>query len=159
MNVFDIDGVLADVRHRLHLIEQRPKLWDAFFEAAVDDEPLPQAHEVVLAAAQRGDVCYLTGRPERYRKLTRTWLDIHGFPAATLHMRPTGDRRAGADYKSDVLSLLGGPTRITCVHDDDIAVVTRLQGLGYTVEHVRWMTVDRDSQGTLFEVQENLGLT
>jgi hypothetical protein len=38
--VFDIDGVLADVRHRLHLVEGRPKDWDGFFAAAADDPPL-----------------------------------------------------------------------------------------------------------------------
>lgn len=29
--VFDIDGVLADVRHRLPHVQGRPKDWDAFF--------------------------------------------------------------------------------------------------------------------------------
>ncbi len=35
--VFDIDGVLADVRHRLHHVAARPKDWDAFFGAAPQD--------------------------------------------------------------------------------------------------------------------------
>ena len=38
--VFDIDGVLADVRHRLRHVEQRPKDWDAFFAAEPDDPTL-----------------------------------------------------------------------------------------------------------------------
>ena len=38
--VIDIDGVLADVRHRLHLVHDRPKDWVAFFAAAPDDPPL-----------------------------------------------------------------------------------------------------------------------
>jgi hypothetical protein len=32
--VFDLDGVLADVRHRLHFLDRRPKDWDGFFAAA-----------------------------------------------------------------------------------------------------------------------------
>src|SRR5262245_49979 len=36
----DIDGVVADAGHRLHLVERRPRDWDAFFAAAADDPPL-----------------------------------------------------------------------------------------------------------------------
>ena len=39
--VFDLDGTLADTRHRLHHLERRPADWDAFFAAARDDPPLP----------------------------------------------------------------------------------------------------------------------
>ena len=35
--VLDIDGVLADVRHRLHHLDKRPKDWAAFFAAAGRD--------------------------------------------------------------------------------------------------------------------------
>ena len=40
--VVDIDGVVADVRHRLHFIEGRPRQWDRFFAAAGDDPPQPE---------------------------------------------------------------------------------------------------------------------
>ena len=40
--VFDIDGVLADVRHRLHHLQCRPQRWEAFFTAA-DRDPLLEA--------------------------------------------------------------------------------------------------------------------
>src|SRR5659263_561226 len=39
--VFDIDGVLADVRHRLPHVQARPKDWDAFFAAIGKDPVLP----------------------------------------------------------------------------------------------------------------------
>ena len=38
--VFDIDGVVADVRHRLHHLERRR--WLRFFEAADEDTVLPE---------------------------------------------------------------------------------------------------------------------
>ena len=44
--VFDVDGVLADVRHRLRFVERSPKDWDAFFSAAVDDPPLARSNEL-----------------------------------------------------------------------------------------------------------------
>ena len=86
--VFDIDGVLADVRHRLHHLQARPQRWEAFFLAA-DRDPLLDEGASRLQAAQAGhDVVYLTGRPERNRELTRSWLERHGLPTGPLHMRP-----------------------------------------------------------------------
>ena len=39
--VFDVDGVLADVGHRLRHLEGGRKDWGAFFAAAEKDPPLP----------------------------------------------------------------------------------------------------------------------
>ena len=49
--VFDIDGVLADVRHRLHHLQSRPQRWNAFFLAA-DADPLLEEGAARLRAAQ-----------------------------------------------------------------------------------------------------------
>jgi phosphoglycolate phosphatase-like HAD superfamily hydrolase len=38
--VFDVDGVVADVRHRLRHVAHGRKNWNAFFAAAADDPPL-----------------------------------------------------------------------------------------------------------------------
>ena len=41
--VIDLDGVIADVRHRLHHLKAKPKDWDAFFAAAArHDEAHPE---------------------------------------------------------------------------------------------------------------------
>ena len=77
--VFDIDGVLADVRHRLHHVERRPKDWPGFFAAMDDDDPLEVG--VALArdlAAEGNDLVYLTGRNEAHRAVTEGWLRRHG---------------------------------------------------------------------------------
>ena len=37
--VLDVDGVIADVRHRLHHVERKPKNWPAFVAAMDDDIP------------------------------------------------------------------------------------------------------------------------
>ena len=63
--VFDIDGVLADVRHRLHHLQVRPQRWEAFFSAADRDPLLPDGAARLRAAQVEHDVVYLTGRPER----------------------------------------------------------------------------------------------
>jgi len=40
--VVDIDGVLADVGHRLHFFHHRPKDWKGFLAAARTDPPTPK---------------------------------------------------------------------------------------------------------------------
>lgn len=155
--VMDIDGVLADVRHRLHFLEAQPKRWDEFFDACVDDAPLEQGLSVARAAES---LIYFSGRPERYRAVTLRWLAEHDFPTAPLHLRPDTDRRAARDYKPDVLARLGGTAAITRVYDDDERVVERLTSLGYSVVHVTWMpATEANSQLALFDAQEREGRT
>ena len=48
--VFDIDGVLADVSHRLHYLQSYPQRWDRFF-AAADRDPLLAEGAARLRAA------------------------------------------------------------------------------------------------------------
>jgi len=91
--VVDIDGVVADVRHRLHFIEGKPRQWDRFFAAADQDPPLPQGVALVKELAADHDVVWLTGRPERTRRATRTWLAAQGLPTESLIMRPNRDFR------------------------------------------------------------------
>lgn len=40
--VFDLDGTLADITHRLHFIKDGNHDWDGFFAACVDDAPIPE---------------------------------------------------------------------------------------------------------------------
>ncbi|MBU6213216.1 MAG: hypothetical protein KGP01_02015 [Actinomycetales bacterium] len=163
LTVMDLDGVCADVRHRLHHLARRPKDWEAFFAACVDDAALPLALEVAAAAAAdpRGPaLAYLSGRPERYRALTTRWLTEHGFPDAPVYLRPDVDHRPARFFKPEVLARLGGPAAIEMVYDDDVHVVDALISLGYPVFHVTWMpAADVDEQLALFEAQEKQGRT
>lgn len=85
--VFDIDGVLADVSHRLHYLDVHR--WETFFAAAHADPLLEEGAERLRAAQAEYDVVYLTRRPERNRRLTETWLRSFGLPTGPLFMRPT----------------------------------------------------------------------
>ena len=65
--VIDLDGVLADVRHRLHHISGGTKNWAAFFAGVGDDDVLAEGRAVVDRLAADHEIVYLTGRPERTR--------------------------------------------------------------------------------------------
>lgn len=153
--VFDIDGVLADVRHRLRHVEQRPKDWDAFFDAAVDDPPLATGVALAQARAQDCEVVYVTGRPERCRADTLAWFVRHGLPEGTLSMRGARDRRPARIAKLELLRRLAFDRVVAVAVDDDLAVCQAYQDAGFTVLRATWMS----DQPSLFEAQENDGRT
>jgi phosphoglycolate phosphatase-like HAD superfamily hydrolase len=153
--VFDIDGVLADVRHRLHHLQARPQRWEAFFSAADRDPLLAEGASRLRAAQAAHDVVYLTGRPERNRGLTRAWLARHDLPTGPLHMRPDRDHRPARWVKRETLRHLAGTHRIASVLDDDPAVVAVLEADGWPVELATWLP----HSSTLQTAQEQQGRT
>jgi phosphoglycolate phosphatase-like HAD superfamily hydrolase len=153
--VFDIDGVLADVRHRLHHLEARPQRWERFFQAAGRDPVLVEGVERLRAALADHDVVYLTGRPERTRRLTEGWLARHDLPTGPLIMREDDDYRPARVLKRAVLRRLAGVREIASVLDDDPAVVRLLADDGWPVELATWLP----HSSTLRSAQQRHGRT
>src|SRR5690348_12902716 len=136
--VFDIDGVLADVRHRLHHLAARPKNWDAFFAAAEQDELLDVGAEFARRASATHRVVYLTGRPDRLRAATQNWLGRHALPAGPLLMRREGDRRPAAMVKLGHLRRLRSDGRIDLLVDDDPKVIEAVREAGFSARLADW---------------------
>lgn len=153
--VVDIDGVVADVRHRLHLVADRPKRWEAFFAAAADDPPLPAGVELVHELAVDHDVLWLTGRPERTRLATEAWLAAQGLPADPLLMRRDRDFRPARYAKRDELRRLRRSRQVGVVVDDDPEVVAALRADGFPVRLADWLP----HSSTLRAAQEREGRT
>ncbi len=135
--VIDIDGVLADATHRQHHVDQRPKDWSAFFDEVGADDVIDRGRERLMELSLDHRIVLLSGRPESTRTDTEGWLDQQGIRYADLRLRPDQDRRKAADYKSEAIEAIGTPDEVAVVIDDDLAVVERLAGLGYRVEHFR----------------------
>lgn len=165
--VFDIDGVLADVSHRLHHISTRPKDWPGFFAAAHADPPLPQGVALARELGEVRQLLYLTGRPEWIRDATQKWLDRHDLPTGRLLMRRAGDRRPARLMKLERLRDL---QPVHAVVDDDPFVVVTLREAGFAVLHATWAptsagpaTSARETpsptQQTLWDAQETEGRT
>jgi hypothetical protein len=138
--VIDIDGVVADVRHRLGHLERRPKDWDAFFAAASDDPPLEAGVRRVQELRRDHDLVFLTGRPERCRADTLSWLEAHGLGGWPVRMRRNGDRRPARETKASELDRLSRTAEVALVLDDDPAVCAALRAAGYQVEQADWMS-------------------
>jgi phosphoglycolate phosphatase-like HAD superfamily hydrolase len=155
----DVDGVLADVRHRLAHLAGRRKDWDAFFAAAPDDPPLPEGLAVAARLAADHEVVYLTGRPEGCRRDTLAWLQRHGLPEGRLVMRREGDRRPARLTKVALLRRLATERPVAVLVDDDAQVCTAARAAGFSVLRADWMPTDPASDNTLTEAQERHGRT
>ncbi len=104
--VCDIDGVLADISHRLPYLEE--KNYEAFYGMAnmIQDEPLYSGISLFrkLTYAIPGyEIILMTGRPERTRKITEMWLRYHDISFGKLYMRKDGDYRPSPEVKVELM--------------------------------------------------------
>ena len=103
--IFDLDGTLADLKHRRHFVERPPcsgcgnmsikshkssvycplcmtqnfftPNWDAFHAACVDDTPIKPVIETLRALSRTGSFWIWSGRMETVRMETVNWLAEH----------------------------------------------------------------------------------
>jgi FMN phosphatase YigB (HAD superfamily) len=153
--VVDLDGVLADVGHRLHHLERNPKDWAAFFAGISDDPVHPEGLAVARELAAEHEVVYLSGRPERTRSDTEAWLRRHGAPPGRVLLRRDGDHRPARVAKIGALRRLAAERQVVILVDDDPAVCRAARDAGFTVMEATWAR----PQPTLFDAQERLGET
>ena len=151
--ICDIDGTIADVRHRLHYIQNedgskkaKPD-WDAFHAACVDDTPFRDVIRVVDTLRMGTCGCgytrlklyFLSGRNDVVRTQTEQWLeDVGDFGHyAGLLMRKAGDRRPDTEIKLEMIRELGlTPNDVLCIFDDRQCVVDMWRANGYRVMQV-----------------------
>lgn len=102
--IFDIDGTLADLSHRLHHIQKQPKDWDAFFRECGSDAPIEHICELArLLNDADQHIVLVSGRSEGYRKETKHWLDRHEISYHGIYMRQDGDHRPDHIVKSELM--------------------------------------------------------
>jgi len=101
--IIDLDGTLADCRHRLHLVKE--KKWDEFHAGCKFDEPNAWCVDLVMKYIMDYQVIFLTGRSDSVKDLTEKWLKKHLgiFPDSyVLHMRPHKDHRPDYVFKEEI---------------------------------------------------------
>ena len=94
--IFDLDGTLANIDHRLRYIQGEKKDWETFYKECVGDAPIHATLSILKALQKSGAEIYiLTGRSDEVANETINWLDIYGIVHGTyrLIMRPEGNHR------------------------------------------------------------------
>jgi beta-phosphoglucomutase-like phosphatase (HAD superfamily) len=133
--IFDMDGTLSDPTHRRPFIEGvAKKNWAAWNERMGDDPPnVPIAALARILHQQGTKVLVCTGRHERYRRVTETWLLLHDVPVHKLYMRPDTDNRSDFIVKRELLDAIradGFDPQV--VVDDRASVVAMWREAGLT---------------------------
>lgn len=126
--VFDLDGTIANLNHRLHFVtppidprvaapkevweqhkDWKPD-WPAFFDACADDTPIEWVIDLMrmlrrleLLTGKVGLVLVLSGRSDRVRGITEDWMRQHQIPYDFLLMRKEGDHRPDEIVKLEIL--------------------------------------------------------
>lgn len=106
--IVDLDGTLCNVDHRRHLVEVAPayRKWDEFFDRMGDDTPKEWCQALVFGMARKHKIVFVSGRWEKYRRVTETWLMFHMQMQAHHHyelfMRPNDDKRSDELVKLDI---------------------------------------------------------
>ena len=153
--VIDIDGVLADVRHRLAHLDKRPKDYRSFFREAAKDPPLAEGIDAAHRLSEVYEVVYLSGRPEHLRRDTEAWFRRHGLPPGELHLRPRNDFRPAREFKVSMLRRFQHRAPVAVLVDDDVAVLEAARTAGFDVLPATWMGAAPE----LREAQEEDGRT
>lgn len=87
--IFDLDGTLADIDHRLHHVQNGNKNWDAFYAACPSDGPKAPIIELARMCDDAGHTIVISsGRSENVRQQTIEWLAKHDVNYGRLFMRP-----------------------------------------------------------------------
>ena len=135
--IFDIDGTIANLDHRLHFIKQKPKDWPSFKSLAYLDTPIEPLVYVAKALHYCGsmdgtDIVFCAGRNLDSFDVTSDWIEQHlGIKKATLFMRAKDDYRDDAIVKRELLKEIRKVWNPILVFDDRQRVVDmwRSEGL------------------------------
>ncbi|MCC6156382.1 MAG: polynucleotide kinase [Candidatus Hydrogenedentes bacterium] len=129
--LFDIDGTLADVSHRLHHIAKKPKDWDAFFAASADDKAIAHIRDLARDLSKVATVVFVSGRSDQVRAETEDWLEREVGLRGPLYMRKARDRRPDYIVKAELLErLLADGYRPVMAFDDRDQVVKMWRARG-----------------------------
>jgi hypothetical protein len=124
--IFDLDGTIADISHRVHFVRDGNKDWDAFFAGCVDDRPNEAVVDTLHAHVTAGHhVEIWSARSDIVRRETEDWLRnaAHIPPRLLTRMRSAGDNTPDVVLKRYWLNQLHESKRPDLIYDDRQRVV------------------------------------
>jgi hypothetical protein len=143
--IFDLDGTLADNRHRLPVLTPGPGEqidWNLFHNLCEKDTPIQPIVHLMQSTWKAGgsngvDVWIWTGRDEQVREHTLAWFRAHGVvPRPMLsyltqakgrfRMRKHGDHRPDTVVKLEWLNELDPRDRVRVIAIEDRSSVVKM---------------------------------
>lgn len=104
--VFDIDGTLSNLKHRLPHIQKSPKDWGTFKSLIPFDKPQSDIIWLTQVFKNHGSVVICSARDASNRQETLKWLDDNGVYYDDLFMREAKDYRDDGIIKKELLEQI-----------------------------------------------------
>lgn len=152
--IFDLDGTVCDIEHRLHFVK-KPEVvatcdvliydpappwkadWDSFYAACVGDKPIEPICSLLRDLGREAPIVFVSGRSEVVREHTIRWLRTYALSPSLvvegikLYMRADRDHRPDHVVKSEMLdSLLADGYEPIMAFDDRKQVVDMWRARG-----------------------------
>jgi len=106
--VFDIDGTIADNKHRQHHLMGEKKDWKSYNATMANDGLIKDVSLLLMTLSTNNRIILCTGREEVYREVTQRWLEEQHLAryVEDLFMRPEKDYRSDAIVKVELLNAI-----------------------------------------------------
>lgn len=138
--VIDLDGTLANIMHRTHLVKSRTPNWEQFYSLVSRDGLNRWCRFLMTALSTYGsDVVIVSARPEKTRENTEAWLKGFGICYNQLYLL-RGDKDFTPDHELKKKWLEKyGKNKILFVVDDRTSVVDMWRSEGIVcLQAYRW---------------------
>lgn len=146
--ICDIDGTIADCKHRLHYLKKKD--WDSFYDACDKDKPIEPVVSMLQNLWPYYKIIFLTGRRTTCRGKTLNWINEFVVPERVkntpvqamseygLLMRANGDKRHDIWVKPELLANNYDitPDSIAFILEDRNAMVRKWRAMGFTTLQV-----------------------
>ncbi len=138
--IFDLDGTLALIDHRRHILDRESRdKWREFYAACDRDQPNGPVMQTMERLRHAGaDIWFFSGRSDEVRDKTVAWLShhtsfmTHELDGPILTMRTAGDYTADDVLKKKWLDgmLVDDRGRLVAAFDDRDRVVKMWRDAG-----------------------------
>ena len=139
--IFDLDGTLMNIEHRMHFIKETPKDYHAFYKACSGDTPIPQVvtmfkllqptHDVRIWSCRSDIALAETVSSLRYHGIFDLYFNQQSKPNC-LRLKPDSDHRKDDVVKVEWLSQLPDDerARLYCTFEDRARVAEMWRNAG-----------------------------
>lgn len=140
--IFDIDGTLANIDHRLKYVENGQSNWKEFFATISQDKPNEDIcflFRMLRSIRPSLSLIIVTGRPHSTYLDTTKWLSARNIVYDKIFMRKDNDFRRDHIVKKEILDEIRSAGHvIRLVIDDCPEVVQMWRNEGLTCLQTKW---------------------
>jgi FMN phosphatase YigB (HAD superfamily) len=137
--IFDIDGTLFDISHRIQFALTEPRNWKKFYEEMKSDKPIREMCDLLISTARdkSNRVIFCTGRDEEHRDATLKQIrgiipnEVLSCKEINLYMRLRKDFRKDYEVKFDLYHhMIADGFTPKLVFEDKVTVVQMWNSIG-----------------------------